>query len=148
MLNVSLYNNTSSGEVLNKNLTHIADKVIAQYDVMNVETPQLICSGEGIANVKQINYVYIDELKRYYYCVPVLLSDSNYALNCEVDALMSFANEILNLQVIVDKNEYEVNPYIDDGSYVVEERQKIETLSFPLGFNDSGSHILITAGGS
>ena len=147
MLNVILYNNTSANEVLKKDLTKIAEKQISQYDVMNVETPQLMCSGEGISNVKQINYVYIEELKRFYYCVPVLLSDSNYALNCEVDALSSFADEILNLQVIVDKNEYEVNPYIDDGSYIVEERQKIETLSFPLGFNDSGSHILITAGG-
>ena len=148
MLHIGIYNNNSSDEVLNKDLTLIAEKSIAQYDIMNVETPQLIISGEDVDDVRQINYVYISELKRFYNCVPVLLNDTNYALNCDVDVLMSFADEILNLNVIVDKNEYEINPYIDDGSYLVEERQKIETLSFPYGFNDSGSHILITAGGA
>ena len=148
MLHVILYNNKSSGEVLKKDLDTIAEKAIAQYDIMTVENPQLVVSGEDVDDVRQTNYVYIDELKRYYYCVPVLLNDSNYALNCEVDPLMSFDDEILNLNVIVDKNEYEVNPYIDDGSYLVEERQKIETIGFPLGFNDYGSHILITAGGA
>ena len=148
MLNITLYNNKSSGEVLNKNLEIIDHRSISQYDIMSVETPQLILSGNDVDVVQQTNYVYIDDLKRYYNCVPVLLNDSNYALNCDVDPLMSFADEILSLNVIVDKNEYEVNPYIDDGSYMVEERQRVETIEFPLGFNDYGSHILITAGGA
>lgn len=148
MLNVTLYNNKSSSEVLYKNLDMIANKTISQYDIMSVEDPQLILSGSSVENASKINYLYIEELGRYYNCVPVLLSDGNYALNCEVDPLMSFTDEILNLNVIVDKNEYEVNPYIDDGSYMVEERQRIETLEFPLGFNDYGTHILITAGGA
>lgn len=148
MLNITLYNNKSSGEVLNKNLEIIDHRSISQYDIMSVENPQLILSGDDVDVVQQTNYVYIDDLKRYYNCVPVLLNDSNYALNCDVDPLMSFADEILNLNVIVDKNEYEVNPYIDDGSYMVEERQRVETIQFPLGFNDYGSHILITAGGA
>ena len=135
MLNATLYNNRSSGEVLKKDLTKILDKQIAQYDIMNVEEPQLILSGEDAEIVRHTNYVYIDDLKRFYFCVPVLLNDTNYALNCEVDSLSSFADEILNLPVIVNKNEYEINPYIDDGSYLVEERQKIETLTFPYGFN-------------
>ena len=148
MLNITLYNNKSSGEVLNKNLEIIDHRSISQYDIMSVENPQLILSGDDVDIVQQTNYVYIDDLKRYYNCVPVLLNDSNYALNCDVDPLMSFADEILSLNVIVDKNEYEVNPYIDDGSYMVEERQRVETIEFPLGFNDYGSHILITAGGA
>lgn len=148
MLNVTLYNNKSSSEVLYKSLDTIANKAISQYDIMSVESPQLILSGSSVEDVGNINYLYIEELGRYYNCVPVLLSDGNYALNCEVDPLTSFRDEILNLNVIVDKNEYEVNPYIDDGSYMVEERQRIETLDFPLGFNDYGTHILITAGGA
>ena len=148
MLHVILYNNKSSGEVLHKDLSEISNKIISQYDAMAIESPQLILSGETAETLSGLNYLYIEEFGRYYDCVPVLLNDSNYALNCEVDPLMSFADKILNLNVIVDKNEYEINPYIDDGSYLVEERQKIETISFPYGFNDSGSHILITAGGA
>lgn len=148
MLHVILYNNKSSGEVMKKDLDAIAEKAIAQYDIMSVENPQLIVSGQDVDDVRKTNYLYINELHRYYNCVPVLLNDSNYALNCEVDPLMSFSEDILNLNVIVDKNEYEVNPYIDDGSYLVEERQRVETIEYPLGFNDYGSHILITAGGA
>lgn len=148
MLHITLYNNENSGEVLDKRLIKIADKEVSQYNDMAIETPILILSDLEADTLSQLNYVYIEEFDRYYDCVPILLNEGMYQLTCEVDPLMSFKNEILNLNVIVDKNEYEVNPYIDDGSYMVEERQRVETIEFPLGFNDYGSHILITAGGA
>ena len=147
MLHAILYNNASSGEVLKKDLSKIADKTIVQYDTMAIESPTLILSGEDAGDLRQLNYLYINEFDRFYDCVPVLLHDGNYQLNCVVDPLMSFADEILTLEAIVDKNQYDSNMYLNDGSFITESRENIEIVNFSQGFDDSGRFILIAAGG-
>lgn len=147
MLHIILYNNNSSGEVLNKNLTQIAVKEVSQYTAMAIESPVLILSGESINVLDNVNYVYIEEFARFYNAVPIALSDGNYQLNCEVDVLMSHKSKLLELEVIVDKNQYESNMYLDDGSFITESRENIQIINYSGGFNDYGTHILIAAGG-
>ena len=98
-------------------------------------------------DLTDVNYM---KLGKYYYFVRCerMPGGSMYRLIGKRDVLMSFRDNLLTLKVIVDKNEYDLNAYIDDGSYLVEEREKIEVLPYSLGFNDSGSYILITAGGN
>ena len=62
---------------------------------------------------------------------------------------MSFKNEILNQSVIIDKqeNDDDASKYLDDGSYVTENRTFTEILNYPNGFNENPEYILITAGG-
>ena len=147
MLHVTLYNNENSGEVMHKRLNKIADREVSQYNDMAIETPILILSGLDADVLSQLNYVYIEEFERYYDCLPILLSDGNFQLTCEVDPLMSFADDILLLDAIVDKNQYESNMYYDDGSFITESRENIQLLNFSGGFNDTGRFILIAAGG-
>lgn len=147
MLHVTLYNNENSGEVMHKRLNKIADREISQYNDMAIETPILILSGLDADILSQLNYVYIEEFDRYYDCLPILLSDGNFQLTCEIDPLMSFADDILLLDAIVDKNQYESNMYYDDGSFITESRENVQVLNFSAGFNDSGRFILIAAGG-
>ena len=147
MLHITLYNNENSGEVMHKKLNKIADREVAQYNDMAIETPILILSGLDADTLSQLNYVYIDEFDRYYDCLPILLSDGNYQLTCEVDPLMSFKDEILKLDAIVNKNQYESNMYYDDGSFKTESRENIQVVNFSGGFNDTGRFILIAAGG-
>lgn len=147
MLHVTLYNNENSGEVMHKRLNKIAERDVSQYNDMAIETPILILSGLDADILSQLNYVYIEEFDRYYDCLPILLSDGNFQLTCEVDPLMSFADDILLLDAIVDKNQYDSNMYYDDGSFITESRENIQLLNFSGGFNDTGRFILIAAGG-
>lgn len=147
MLHITLYNNENSGEVMHKKLNKIADREVAQYNDMAIETPILILSGIDADTLSQLNYVYIEEFDRYYDCLPILLSDGNYQLTCEVDPLMSFSDDILRLDAIVNKNQYESNMYYDDGSFKTESRENIQVVNFSSGFNDTGRFILIAAGG-
>ena len=39
------------------------------------------------------------------------------------------------------------NLFLDDGSYVLENREFNSVINFPNGFNENGEYILITAGG-
>lgn len=146
-MRVILYDNGSSDEVLNKELTEIVSADTEPYNEVDIINPTFILSDMEIENIDRCNYCYVEELGRYYFCTPTLGNNGIYTLICNIDVLMSFKDEILSLNVIVDKNEYQINPYLNDGSYVTEEREKIEVLNYAYGFNDSGSYILITAGG-
>lgn len=147
-MNVILYDNCSSDEMLNKTLHEITTlSDITPYNDMDLIAPVLLLSDMSISDIDKCNYCYIEEFERFYFCTPTLGNNGLYTLVCNIDPLTSFVNEILDLNVIVDKNEYDINPYLNDGSYIVEEREKVEVLNFSSGFNDSGRYILITAGG-
>lgn len=144
---VKLYDNASSDEMVNKSLTELATANAEPYNEIDIINPTLILSDMPISQLDKCNYCYVEELERFYFCTPTLGNNGIYVLMCTVDPLTSFADEILDLYAIVDKNEYEINPYLNDGSYITEEREKIEVLNFSTGFNDTGRYILITAGG-
>ena len=146
-MRVVLFDNGSSDEVVHKNLTEITSAEVEPYNDMDLISPILILSDRPIGDIDRCNYCYVEEFERYYFCTPTLGNNGIYTLACSIDPLMSFASEILNLTVIVDKNEYDINPYLNDGSYITEEREKVEVLNYAYGFNDEGRYILITAGG-
>ena len=142
-----IYINACEKSMINKDnfLDELLDTTVTIKDVTSVVTPEIIIDSN--VDLRNANYMKLGNY--YYYIHPEMLpGGTRYSIKGVRDALTSFKNDILNLDVIVDKNEYDINPYLDDGSYIVEERQKIETIPFSLGFNDTGSHILITAGGA
>ena len=57
--------------------------------------------------------------------------------------------DIKSLTVILDKTQsiYKSNKYLDDGSFVVENKDFNTIYNFPNGFNEEGTFILICAGG-
>lgn len=145
-IELTLYNNPSEKRVLHKEqyLEQKFHDFLCIKDECSLTEPVIIvnCSED----LTDVNYMHLGNFY-YYVRIELLPGGNRYRIVGKRDALTSFKNDILQLKVIVDKNEYQTNPYIDDGSYVVEERQKIDVLNFPLGFSDSGDYILITAGG-
>ena len=96
------------------------------------------------------NYMYISEFDRYYF-IDEIVSVRNrlWTIKASVDVLMSFKNDILSSEVIIDKVEDEsaANLYLDDGSFVMDSRKYNEIKEFPNGLNETGEYILICAGG-
>lgn len=144
---IELYRNNSAGEVARKDLTHIATKEVDSYNIIDIEAPSFILSDTDIEDLDGLNYVYIEELARYYEARVTLLQNNMYQVNCEVDPIMSFLDDILYLDCIINKQQYDSNMYLDDGSYITEERESVQVLNFSNGFNDSGRYILIASGG-
>ena len=95
------------------------------------------------------NYAYIVELNRYYFIQDiVILCDGVYQLSLRVDVLMSYKSQIKSLDVIVNKQEkrYNSNKYINDGSFVVENRTFNQIINFQNGFSNNAQYVLVTAG--
>lgn len=97
------------------------------------------------------NYLYAPDLGRYYYIDNItLLTGSRAELHCSVDVLMSYAAQILSLDVNVRRNQNERNKLIVDSQYPEEILSTVSVLKFnasPFGVNGGYNTILTVIGG-
>ena len=148
-MNIKLCSSTSEIVAINKDISIIDDVSATIKGALSVENPVLILQYKSDIQ-PNVNYVYIPEYNRYYFVTDIInLTGGRYEIHCKVDVLMSFKDDILNLSCIVDKQSSKgnANMYLDDGSFVVQSKEFVDTINFPRGFNDNGEFILITAGG-
>lgn len=145
-MDVVFYYNMSDARKINKNLVEgetFSGQPRGELGVMN---PVITFDKE---EVLRYNYAYIPALERYYSIENrVATREGLWDVSFSVDVLMSFRNDIINFNVIVDKQSMPENgdEYIDDGSLVSENVMFKTVYDFPNGFNDNGEYILITAG--
>ena len=146
-MEVQFFYNKSDARVINKNLI-VGETFEGQArDEVNVMSPIILF--EKKKNILKYNYAYIPEFQRYYSITSRnAFREGLWEVQFSVDVLMSFRNDIINLQVIVDKQSlrYNGNEYIDDGSLVAENVMFQRVYNYPEGFNEDPEIILITAG--
>lgn len=114
-MQVILYKNTADPRKVNKLLDMVQIKTVnaRPYYPMSITAPVLKFKYDN--NLTDINYCYIPELSRYYFINNITLdSGDTMILTCEVDVLMSFRADILNLDAICLRNQHDFNPYIED----------------------------------
>lgn len=78
--------------------------------------PVLTFSGEnGLRWFKEYNYIHIPDFNRYYFVSSLnLTSNASIEISCSVDVLQSWKDYILNMEAVVERNEFQKNPYIID----------------------------------
>ena len=145
-MDIILYNNISSKENLNKTLTDELKLTGTLRNSTSIIRPIFTISDVNVVNK---NYCYIPKFKRFYYITDITAINNNmFQITCAVDVLMSFVNDILNLDVIIDKQVDDfINKYIEDNSYTVENTRFNQVIPFSVSFEEEPKYILITAGG-
>lgn len=99
--------------------------------------------------ITQYNYCYIPEFGRYYFITNIESVRNNaWRVHCSVDVLMTYAEQILDLNVIVsDETMPDTETYINGEVWATTVKYKTDVISFPNGLLDNGEYILITSGG-
>lgn len=147
-MDILLYNNASEPNEINKALT-LKDTITSAIikGSLSYESPVFTLVYDGTVS-HDINYMYVQELGRYYFIMDIInLTGGRYEIRGKVDVLESFKISILQLSVIADKLMSSANLFLDDGSYICENKEFNRVINFPNGFNEEGEYILITAGG-
>lgn len=97
--------------------------------------------------LKEANYVYIADFNRYYYITGIKAGNGNIiTLNLDVDAPMSWLDNIKTEKVVVDRQEKSWNTYLSDGFIKTYNTPYTVVKQFPNGFTAS-KFILAVAGG-
>lgn len=124
---LSLYTNKSATNYLNKNIEQLGtSKSIDIYDNVNIINPVFIINYN--TSFLNCNYCYVNELNRYYYVDISLDSAKRMILNCAVDVLMSFKNDILNSDCTVIRSESIGKP-----TYIIDDKLPIMQGSCTIG---------------
>lgn len=144
-MKITLYNTKSEKENLNKELTELVvvddAKITTSFDMLKAT---VILKRNIIDDITKINYLYIDSVKRFYFC-DVSIENGFIILSCNVDVLMSYKTDILKIEATIDRNEFLRNGYIQDDSYKVLAYEEVVCKSFPSGLTND-SLILMTVG--
>lgn len=146
MIEVQFFYNMSDDRHVNKRLTDVVTLEGEIRDQSSVTAPAIRFELESLP---QFNYAFIPAFNRYYYIDSVTAYRRNlYDISFTVDVLMSFRGDIYNLMAIVERQTDESNgdEYIDDGTFVTENKMTTQVVNYPIGFNDEPVYILITAG--
>lgn len=111
-MTVTLYKTTSDKRALNKTLVEGRSFDVNLLDGNDsILTPRIIIG----ADVREYNYIHIPDFNRYYYIKSVdVLDNRRFCCNCEVDVLMSFADDIKNLTVVSGKAAANYNKHLPD----------------------------------
>ena len=146
---VQLMQCASENSVIRKKLSTIQTVNCVFKEDSSIINPVIILDYNS-QSMNSVNYMYIPTFDRYYYMQDIrALTGGRYMVTCKLDVLQSFASDILSLLVVVDKQKSsdKTDLYIDDGSFVTENRLVNSIYNFPNSFNDNGEFILITVGG-
>lgn len=153
-MNGKLYYNKSDKRYVNKELeevTYIKDgqtmntvsvEFIEDSDVVNPTLKMTAFTG-GL----KANYLWLEDLHRYYYIKDWTLSQGYIYIKCHVDVLMSFKDEIMNETVILERQTSEFDLYQDDPEYKLTQMVNVRTVPFSGGFSDQGANFILLVGG-
>ena len=105
------------------------------------EDPRLILTYNS--HIEEANYVEFNN--HYYYIMGMTYSQQRIILQLHEDVLMTYRDKILNLGVILDRQENVGNPYLKDSEIPVEAKRSVQCKIFPKGFSGD-TYILATTG--
>lgn len=92
------------------------------------------------------NYALCVDTGYYFYLSEPTLAAQRLFFNCEVDLLMTYKDDILNLGCILSRQENTFNTYIKDTQQAILSKRVVDTRIAPHGFNTNDQFILATCG--
>ncbi len=132
-MNLILYQNSSDNNTLDKSLIEITNITnVLLLDDTNILNPvfRLKINSE----LTGINYCYCAEFKRYYYITNITIENGGiYRIDCAVDVLMTYKNEILNTNAIITRAGTDYNVLIGDSAKIAQSNTNVVNKFFSGG---------------
>ena len=145
-MTIKLYHNDSDKRTVNKTLTNEGSLTGATIiDDTTILQPRLRVRDNGIIMV-QYNYCYIADFKRYYYITNITVSNGYIIIDCKVDVLMSYANEIKACTGVIARQEKVWSGYLDDSENYTNQYNNVSLKAFNSPFSKTLSYILLVNG--
>lgn len=145
-MDIKLYKNHSEKNKITKTLTGEAEYTGTLRDETSVINPTVLIHA---TNLSLYNYAYIPEFHRYYFIRDIVsVRNELWRVSMSVDVLMSFKDDIYDLNVILSDTESTgQSDYYAGDQWRSLVKAKTDIIKFSNGLLDNGEYILITAGG-
>lgn len=144
---VKLYQNHSDPNVVYKSITLISTNNCQLTGGCQLDAPVLLLDMQS--NIKNFNYMYIEEFGRYYHCIATIVNGNQMQIIGWTDVLMSFWNQFKNSQCVAQRSSNMGNPEIEDELMPFESQPEYiyRRSSFAFTPSSSGGCYILTVGG-
>lgn len=135
-----LYKNKSDNIIMNKSISQQGPNLtVHMKEDTNVIEPTFYISRT--VAMLDVNYIYVTELKRYYFIESIETSQQYFIVKCKVDVLMTFKSEILKQSCIVARNQSRSKMYLQDEKLKLYNMDRYEVIPFESGFLQDGAKV-------
>lgn len=137
-LDMNLYHNNAERNRVDKTNFLESVSTLNGYlrDKTSITNPSIIIE---MSEFPTFNYVYLPKFNRYYYVTNILSIATNlWQIDMHVDVLMSYKDKILLQSAIIERNEYEWDPYLIDSSLPVSKEPNITVEEVPQSIINTG----------
>ena len=147
-IQIEFFKTNSDPRALRKNLIPVSTLNCDLLETTTIANPAMVVDLPE--TMKGVNYMYIADFNRYYFCKTEIINGSLCRITGKCDVLMSFKTGILNTRILLDRtaNDELSNLYFNDEKIRKYAYERTQCKAFPNSvFNQNGYCILITAGG-
>lgn len=139
---INLYNNSSEPEVVDKSLSLQTSLQGQLKDMVSIKEPTILINANSIPDA---NYMYIPDFHRYYYITDKNLFRTNLVeLHTHCDPLMSFKSGIRACNALVERQEYNYNPYLVDNLYPMDNKNTVSSKKLKGNYGFKHNNIVLT----
>lgn len=98
---------------------------------MIIQSPTISLQLDSFTDVINFNYIYIPELRRYYYVKNSTIREDGFVqLQCSVDVLKSFKTDILTSTQYVERQENKCSYQVPDNGYSIKSNRNLTIKNF------------------
>ena len=98
---------------------------------MSVQTPTISLQLDSFTDVINFNYIYIPELRRYYYVENSTIREDGFVqIQCRVDVLKSFKTDILDSVQYVERQQNKCSYQLPDNLYNIKSNRNLTIKNF------------------
>ena len=144
----TLYTNNSDMNTIGKSLTSLTTcSDIKLKDETNMFNPSFLLTDID-SSINKINYLYYPDFGRWYFVKGISsIRNGLWQLDCDVDVLETYASQIALQTGVIDRQEYNFNLLLDDGTLASYANGQVIQKAFPYSFNSKGvSNVLVILG--
>lgn len=146
-MQLTYYNNKTDKRYLKKNIEllslegHANPVNISLLENTSIARPTFKLADKDL--YMTANYCYVDTLHRYYYILDREVSNGYAYIKCECDAKMSFAEKLHDIDVLVDRNQWDYNLYQVDDKLSLYNFRSQKRVEFPAGFDENAQEFVL-----
>ena len=115
---------------------------------MSIQNPTISLQLDSFTDVINFNYIYIEELRRYYYVEESTIREDGFVqIRCRVDVLKSFKNDILVSTQYIDRQQNKCTYQLPDGMYNIKSNRNLTIKNFGNVIIEPNANFLLQTSG-
>ena len=115
---------------------------------MSIQNPTISLQLDSFTDVINFNYIYIPELRRYYYVEESTIREDGFVqIRCRVDVLKSFKNDILASTQYIDRQQHKCTYQLPDGMYNIKSNRNLTIKNFGNVIIEPNANFLLQTSG-